>query len=130
MRRKTVTNKFAATYYINKYSDGFDGFDYELLDLQVMFQNHYEEDYTIGEYTDTYEDIKSELTDRPEGEYTVFVIGSILYSTDYYGESDSTVEVEYTSIASTPKEEDAQEILEFLDRMGSVRPEDINSNLF
>ncbi len=26
--------------------------------------------------------------------------------------------------------EDAQEILEFLDRMGSVRPEDINSNLF
>lgn len=97
-------SKFAATYYINRYTDGDNGFAHELLDLQTMFDNIYEESETVGEWTDTYDEVIEFLKDKPEGEYSVFIIGDISYHTDYWGESDIDVEIEYHKIGELPEE--------------------------
>lgn len=97
-------SKFAATYWINKHNDGFDGFDYEIIELQTLFESIYEEAGNISEYTDTYDEVKALLQDKPEGLYSIFVIGSISYSTDYYGESDVDVYLEYSSVEELPDE--------------------------
>ena len=97
-------SKFAATYFINKYPNGDNGFAYELLDLHAMFDNIYEESCTVGEWTDTYDEAVSYLVDKPEGEYSVFIIGEISYSTDYWGESDIDVEIEYHKVGELPEE--------------------------
>lgn len=98
-------SKFAATYYINKCLDGDDGdFYHELLDLHVMFDNPYEENSIIGEFTPTYDEITHEiLKESPFGLYQVFVIGDIEYFTDYYGESDVDVELTYSCFNELPE---------------------------
>jgi hypothetical protein len=98
-------SKFAATYFINKCLDGDDGdFSYELLDLHVMFDNFYEEQELVGEYTSTYDEVTYEiLKEHPFGVYQVFVIGDITYSTDYYGESDVDVELDYWDVKELPE---------------------------
>lgn len=97
-------SKFAATYWINKHSDGSDGFDYELIELQTLFESICEETETISEWTDTYDEVKGLLKDKPEGMYSVFIIGIINYSVDYWGEHDISVDVEYSSIEELPEE--------------------------
>lgn len=99
-------SKFAATYYINKYTDGTDGdFAFELLDLHVMFDNIYEEQGIIGEYSDTYEEVTFFLLkDHPEGYYSVFVLGDTVYTTDYYGEADCDVELFYHKVRELPED--------------------------
>lgn len=96
--------KFAATYWINKYSDGSGGFDYELIELQTLFESIYEETETISEWTDTYDEVKGLLKDKSEGMYSVFVIGSINYSVDYWGEHDIDAYLEYSSVEELPEE--------------------------
>jgi len=96
--------KFAATYWINKHSDGSDGFDYELIELQTLFESIYEETETISEWTDTYDEVKGLLQDKPEGMYSVFVIGNISYSVDCWGEHDISVDMGYASVEDLPEE--------------------------
>jgi len=91
-------SKFAATYYINRYEDGDKGFAHELLDLQTMFDNVYEESAIVDEWTDTYYEVISFIKDKPEGKYSIFIIGNIVYSQDYWGESDVDVEIEYHNV--------------------------------
>lgn len=101
-----MSNKFAATYLVNKWVDGDDGdFEHELLELQVMFENPLEEDYTVGEYTDTYEFVTDLLSTYDEGIYRVFIVGDITYSVDYWGEHDIDVEVEYGRVNDIPQEQ-------------------------
>lgn len=99
-------SKFAATYYINKFSDLGDGDTYcELLDLHTMFNNMWEESSLVGEYTPTYDEVVFEiLKDFPVGYYQVFVIGDITYSTDYYGEADVDVEITYSCVNELPED--------------------------
>lgn len=99
-------SKFAATYYINKCPDGDDGdFYYELLDLNVMFNNIWEDDSLVDKYTPTFDEITFEiLADYPAGNYQVFVIGDIEYSTDYYGEADVDVSITYSCVNELPEE--------------------------
>lgn len=106
-------SKFAATYFINKCLDGDDGdFSYELLDLHVMFDNIYEEQALVGEFTPTYDEVTYEiLKEHPFGIYSVFIIGDITYSTDYYGESDVYVEIDYHVVRELPNEYGEFELL-------------------
>lgn len=100
-----MSNRFAATYIVNKWSSGDGHFEHELLDLQVMFEHPLEEDETVSEYTDTYEFVTELLNTYSEGIYRVFIMGSILYSIDYYGEHDVDVEVEYGKVNDLPQEQ-------------------------
>lgn len=93
-----MENRFTAVYHVNKYNDGNGEFDYELLGIQCLFESRYEEDFVIGEHTDTYYHVTHALLDKAEGVYRVFVSGYLEYTKDYYGECDVTSYVGYTSV--------------------------------
>lgn len=100
-----MTNKFTAVYTINKFKDGDEDFGHELLDLQVLFESPYEEASTIGEYSPTYDHvIHNILKPSPEGLYSVYVVGYLVYTKDYYGECDVEDEIEYASVIVLPPE--------------------------
>jgi hypothetical protein len=100
-----MTNKFTAVYYVNKFGEEDGTFGHELLDLHTLFESPCEETGTIGEHTPTYDCVtEGILLDYPAGCYSVFVMGYLVYTKDYYGEVDLDEFIEYHSVTEVPIE--------------------------